>query len=125
MHINGCVGGPQRRHAAQLPAGHRCHQPDPRRRVCGVLQGAAPGALSCTVAIQHITRHPLVSFHTTVAECSALLTGQLSGGWFRTTSTHSVAAAQNTVRGGLLAPKFAAVQQERVEAAGMSAMDLS
>jgi len=32
---------------------------------------------------------------------------------------------QNTVRGGLLAPKFAAVQQERIEAAGASAMDTS
>lgn len=32
---------------------------------------------------------------------------------------------QNTVRGGLLAPKFAAVQQERAEATGTSAMDVS
>ena len=31
----------------------------------------------------------------------------------------------NTVRGGLLAPKFAAVQQERIEAAGAAAMDMS
>ena len=34
------------------------------------------------------------------------------------------AALQNTVRGGLLAAKFAAVQQERAEATGTAAMDM-
>lgn len=106
------AGGPHRRQSAQLPARNCRHEPCIDSRIilshlpaliCVAQVDRNDDMLrSCLRAIDAISRIPDAD---SVAPFKSLL--------------------QNIVRGGLLAPKFAAVQQERIEAAGASAMDTS